>query len=605
LIENLLAGGELDNATRSRIAETSQGNPLFVEEMLAMVRERGGDGEIHVPPTIHALLQARLDTLDTDERLVIERGSVEGEVFHRGAVAVLAPDPVRPALGTHLQKLVRKELIRAVAPSFPDDERFRFRHLLIRDAAYESLPKATRAELHERFGDWLAQHDLVEQDEILGYHLEQAHRYRAELDANDARLPDLAGRAAERLTGAGNGAMDRGDWAAARSLLRRARALLPPGDDRRALLAPVLAIVLQETGELEEATALASEARDAEDPIVRARGVIAEADVEVLGVVFGPDETRVRREEARDVLERAGDHLGLAQYWRTAGFDHWSQCRATEAKQAWERGLEHAVEAGAGWLEIELQRFVLNALVLGPTPVPEAIESARLVLESVRGSVLREAAAFRALGALFAMEGTVDEGRELIERARATWLEAGLLVSAAGQAMTHASIERRAGNRAVRERLLREGLEELERLADRFFFPTVAVLLAEALAERRGPEAEIAALCAAARERTLSEDLVNFVYLDGIEGLLCARRDQCDEAKRLARRCVETADGTDHFDVISFARLFAAETLALCDENDEAATLAEEAVAVHVAKGDVTGAALARSRVREIGLEVA
>ena len=187
-----------------------------------MVREHGGDGEIVVPPTIHALLQARIDSLDGDVRVVMERGSVEGEVFHRGAVAELSPGPVRPEVGSHLTTLVRKELIRSTPSTFPDDEGFRFRHLLIRDAAYESLPKATRAELHERFADWLAQHDLVESDEIVGYHLEQAHRYRLELDTGDPALAGLAERAAGALSAAGLGAMDRGDWVAARSLLRRA-----------------------------------------------------------------------------------------------------------------------------------------------------------------------------------------------------------------------------------------------------------------------------------------------------------------------------------------------------------------------------------------------
>jgi class 3 adenylate cyclase len=177
LIENLLGDANLDAKTRGRIAAASEGNPLFVEEMLAMVRDHGGNGDIVVPPTIHALLQARLDTLGADERLVIERGAIEGRVFHRGAVAVLSPEPMRQSLGSHLATLIRKELIRPDRPAFPDDDAFRFRHLLIRDAAYESLPKATRAELHERFADWLAQHDLVERHEILGYHLEQ-HRYR-------------------------------------------------------------------------------------------------------------------------------------------------------------------------------------------------------------------------------------------------------------------------------------------------------------------------------------------------------------------------------------------------------------------------------------------
>jgi len=192
--------------------------------MLAMVREQGGDGEIVVPPTIHALLQARLDTLGADERVVMERGSVEGQVFHRGSVEELAPELMRLALESHLSTLVRKELIRPDRATFPDDDAFRFRHLLIRDAAYESLPKATRAELHERFADWLAHHELVERDEILGYHLDQAHRYRAELDPGDPGLTELGARGAEHLAAAGRGALDRGDYDAGRTLLQRAAA---------------------------------------------------------------------------------------------------------------------------------------------------------------------------------------------------------------------------------------------------------------------------------------------------------------------------------------------------------------------------------------------
>src|SRR5262245_51968845 len=248
----LAADASFDAALGERITAASAGNPLFVEEMLAMVREHGGDGEIAVPPTIHALLQARIDSLDGDVRVVMERGAVEGEIFHRGTVAELSPAPVRQAVESHLATLVRKELIRSTSPMLPQDEGFRFRHLLIRDAAYESLPKATRAELHEHFADWLAQYDLVESDEIVGYHLEQAHRYRAELDGSDPKLDGLASRAAAHLADAGTGAMERGDWGAARSLLRRARTLLPEGSDARAALGPDLSLALLETGEAEE-----------------------------------------------------------------------------------------------------------------------------------------------------------------------------------------------------------------------------------------------------------------------------------------------------------------------------------------------------------------
>ncbi len=248
---------------RDRITTASAGNPLYVEEMLAMVREHGGDGEIAVPPTIHALLQARIDSLDGDVRVVMERGSVEGEVFHRGAVAELSPDPAADRRSSRIsQRSSARSSSAPHPPTFPEDEGFRFRHLLIRDAAYESLPKATRAELHERFADWLATHDLVEGDEIVGYHLEQAHRYRRELDRRGplaarrsaaARRADSALRAAAPWTA--------GTAAPARGLLRRAtRTLVPEGSDARATLAPELALALREAGDSEEALQRPSEA---------------------------------------------------------------------------------------------------------------------------------------------------------------------------------------------------------------------------------------------------------------------------------------------------------------------------------------------------------
>ena len=161
---------------RERIAHAAGGNPLFISEMLAMAAE---ETEVEVPPTLKALLAARLDQLDDAERRVLERGSVEGEVFHRGAVQALAPEETQ--VTTRLAALVRHQLVRPERAQLPGDDGFRFRHLLIRDAAYDALPKPSRAELHERFADWLDEHgdELVELDEIVGYHLEQAYRYAA------------------------------------------------------------------------------------------------------------------------------------------------------------------------------------------------------------------------------------------------------------------------------------------------------------------------------------------------------------------------------------------------------------------------------------------
>ena len=154
---------------------------------------------------------------------MLERGSVEGEIFHQRVVQALTPE--QPRVTTQLTALVRKELIRPDRPQFTGTDAFRFRDLLMRDAAYEGLAKAERADLHERFADWLAEHgaELIELDELLGYHLEQAYRYRQQVGQPDEHSRALAARAGERLWLAGDRAILRQDFRAALSLLERAR----------------------------------------------------------------------------------------------------------------------------------------------------------------------------------------------------------------------------------------------------------------------------------------------------------------------------------------------------------------------------------------------
>jgi class 3 adenylate cyclase/tetratricopeptide (TPR) repeat protein len=218
-----LIGDDVPDELRERIAHAAGGNPLFISEMLAMA---AGNAEVEVPPTLKALLAARLDQLDEAERRVLERGSVEGEIFHRGSVQALAPEETQ--VTTRLAALVRHQLVRPDRPQLAGDDGYRFRHLLIRDAAYDALPKAVRADLHARFAHWLDEHGqaLVERDEIVGYHLEQAVRYHAELGEPD---PELADRAAARLAAAGHRAIDREESTrAGATLLARAAELVRP-----------------------------------------------------------------------------------------------------------------------------------------------------------------------------------------------------------------------------------------------------------------------------------------------------------------------------------------------------------------------------------------
>jgi class 3 adenylate cyclase/tetratricopeptide (TPR) repeat protein len=336
LVDGLLGTVELDTQTRARIIVTAEGNPLFLEEMTALARQ--ADGTVDVPPTIRALLQARLDTLDHGERAVIERGSVEGQLFHAGAVTALSPESPTVDIPKRLVGLVRKELVRPDRTLIAGDDAFRFRHLLIRDTAYEGLPKAVRAKLHGLFADWLeTRAELVEQDELVGYHLERAARYRTELDADDPAAATLAGRAARHLGQAGRGALGHGDLHAAQNLLRRALALAPDGDARRRLIPDLADALIEEREEVNEVDQLLDELEngDARDralaSVLRLRHDPAAGEVEV---------RLSRLDEAQAVLGDAGDTLALARCERARGWVYWSEARFGAAHLAYRRALE-------------------------------------------------------------------------------------------------------------------------------------------------------------------------------------------------------------------------------------------------------------------------
>ena len=214
--------------------------------------------DLPVPSSIQALLAARVEGLPADQWAIVTAASVEGTVFHRGAVSDLTPDSFEPTLELNLMDLVRRDVIRPDFADFPGDEAYRFRHALIRDAAYRSLSKSTSADLHERFAGWLeraAGERLREFEEIVGYHLEQAYRCRAAIGSIDTHTATLATRSAQRLESAGRRALARSDLPAAIGLLERAADLLALDAPRRAALLPELGAALIEAGRLERCRA--------------------------------------------------------------------------------------------------------------------------------------------------------------------------------------------------------------------------------------------------------------------------------------------------------------------------------------------------------------
>jgi hypothetical protein len=271
---------------------------------------------------------------------------------------------------------------------------------------------------------------------------------------------------------------------------------------------------------------------------------------------------------------------------------------------AWLRGIEHARLAKLERIEHELQTYVLSASFIGPAPASEVLPLVQEVVASSPQGTLRHAGALRMLGGLLAFEGRTDEARELHGRGADTYKDAGLLVTAAGWAMSLSFIERRAGDQEAEVRVLREGYEQLRALDDRYFLPTVAVYLADALANREDDhEAEIEELCAVVRERSISGDLVNFVGLDVVEARMLARGGKIGDALRLAVRGLDSADTTDMYDLRAKARLGLAEVCARAEDQMEVERVAAEVVSIYEQKGDVTGAAWAREHLRGFGVQ--
>jgi class 3 adenylate cyclase/DNA-binding SARP family transcriptional activator len=398
-----LIGDQVSGELRERIARAAGGNPLFISEMLAMAAD---DAEVEVPPTLKALLAARLDQLDEAERKVLERGAVEGEIFHRGGVQALTPEEAQ--VSTRLAGLVRRELIRPDRAQLAGDDAYRFRHLLIRDAAYDSLPKAIRADLHARFADWLDQHDeeLVERDEILGYHLEQATRYLAELGRPD---PALSERAAARLAAAGRRAKDRLDDPAAFALLTRAVVLLRPF---RLDLALELEAAWANASVDGRAAALAADAvaERAEAAGDRSGAMLGRAMAILWRTYSGERSAPDKQEElcraALPVEEERGDPRRLALLWELLGTAAQNRMRNDDCVDALERALRYRRLAG----DFPTDEGIDWSLILGSRAADEGL---RMLDELADDRPPGAADLGRAV--LLAMLGRIDEAWPLAE----------------------------------------------------------------------------------------------------------------------------------------------------------------------------------------------
>jgi class 3 adenylate cyclase len=600
LMENLLGSREVAEEIRNRLSAAGEGNPLFVEEMLSMLiddgrleQRDGGWGttgeldEVEAPPTIQALLAARLDRLGSGERHVLECASVIGKLFSGEAVAALAQtdDP-----GADLTALERKDLIRRDRTG-SGQETYRFRHILIRDAAYQALAKERRAELHERSAAWLrAARPGREKEfaEILGYHLEQAHRYRAELAPQDLQTRELARRAADLLGAAGKRAIARGDMPAAASLLTRATILLANDEEARLELAPDLGIALLESGELARADGVLANAVAAAvqrgDSRLEFRARLEHAAVRVrVDPQLGGDELRRTAEEAIRCFEELGDEVGLARAWLRLSDVHWIASRWAKRTEALEEALVHARSAGIKRHERWILGTIGTSLLFGPTPMSEAVRRMEEMLANADHDPLLEARLRGVLSLAKTALGDFEEGREHYRRSRAAHEELGHKILSGLGTLAGGWIELLAGDADAAEAELRWGFETLEEIGETASLSTVAALLSRVLyAQGRYDEAE--RLSDASAKAAQPDDAFSNATLRGTRAKVLARRGSFDEAMSIAREAVKIAEQTDQLALEGDALMDLAEVLRLAGRDGEAASTAQKAVELFARK---------------------
>jgi hypothetical protein len=597
LVDSLLGRADVPAAFRRRVSHAAEGNPLFVEELLAKLIDDGilrrteegweaaGDLlDLAMPPTIQALLSARLGTLGAEERMVLERAAVEGTTFHRGAVTTLVSEPMRDRVPEVLANLVRMELIRRERPAFPNEGGYRFRHVLIRDAAYQGLAKQTRSELHERVAGWLekvAGDRVLEYGEIIAYHLEQAYRYQAELAPPDAAASALALRAGTLLAEASRRAEARADLSASVDLLERAAALLPHDADRRLLVGQVAPNLLF-AGNGPRAESLLQEALDESTKAGDARGA-AWAE---LGLLFVQSSTQssaashyTRSAEAlRDRFAELGDAEGHYQAELLAALGLFVIGRAGEGGARAQAILDTAPTSGS--LANRARGLRVVAALLGPVPVDEAL---RLV-EKEGGHTTQLPGGASGATRMLCLQGRFAEAREALARATAQMAERGRPMLSSEAHEVAGNVALLAGDVAEAVRSLQLAYDEKMAAGDRAGASTTETALAEAHFAVQDLD-QAWRYATNARETSSADDIASQGRSREIQARVLSIRGQHVEAEELAREAVMIMGRTDYLALHADSLVHLAHVLRAAGKGDEALAAARQAAGLYEQKG--------------------
>ncbi len=594
LVGSLLGQADLPADFRTRVSQAAEGNPLFVEELLAKLiddgfLQRADDGwaagrdlrELAIPSSIQALVAARLDGLGAEERTVIESAAVEGKTFHRGAVTALAAESVRDGIRDRLASLLRMELVRPDQAAFVGEEAYRFRHLLIRDAAYQAIAKQTRGELHERFAGWLehvAAERVVEYEEIIAYHLEQAYRYRTELGPPDAAAIELAKQAGTLLAAACRRAEARGDVAACVALMDRAADLLPRDADRRLLLAQMAPNLLS-AGDGPRAESLlqevVAESEAAGDERAAAWARLGLLEVQSSTQSSEPSDNVRDAEKLRDALMELGDVEGAQHAELLAAFGLFTMGKAREGGARAQAVLDAVPSSGSLASQARKQRGV--AAVFGPMPADEVLQLTEDEVTQLPGA---------GLGAshMRALQGRFAEARALVEQASERISELGDQI---GLSQCHEGagfVALLADDTGEAVRNLQLSYDQKIAAGDRGYASTTAGVVAEAYLGDGNLDAawEYASI---ARDTSANDDIASQAGGRQIQARVLSARGQHGEAEALAREAVQIFRPTDYLTPHGDALVHLGHVLSAAGKADEAVAAAGEAVELYDRKG--------------------
>ena len=614
---SLVEKHDLPEMVKRRIVDTAGGNPLFVEQLVVMLVDHGYAAPDHdvvtwiggppdrvswaMPPSVSALLAARIDRLSDDERTIVGAASVVGTVFYAEAIAILTGTYL-PEVEQVLGRLIRKEFLRAAATDLPGMSAYRFLHVLVRDAAYGGLAKESRAFWHERLADWLSElgSDAVP-DEIVGHHLASAWEYRTQLGPSTSQVRELAARAARKLAAAGR-RLELSDVAVASALLKRSVGMLEPGDSFRVDCLLSLAAQRQELGEIDaagEALRMASAAATGRQAVLadvlmcRQRSLTSDSRLE--------DNERILQEAVRRFGEW-GDDRGLAQAYLVQGDLAGFRGQQARAAKLLGLALKHAEAAGDAGCVARARSLLEVTMLFGPAPAEEVIASLAQVVASSGNDPRVRAEAEQVTCVMHAMCGRFDQARAIGADARQHLAEVGHGLFLANLAQSTGHVEELAGDLDAAEREYARSCADLQALGESSYLSTVAGLYARLLARREKPAQAEAAL-ELARTHGSPDDAATQSLVRQAEALLAAAAGQADPARAAAADAVQREPGDEAPDSVGEAFLTAAEVEhALGNTSEERAQLVQARV-LFEAKGNLVRTHQVGSRLRELEVD--